>query len=35
MSIREALTSLNVSRETEAQLHDFVALVKKWNPVIN
>ena len=35
MSTREALTSLNVSRETEAQLHDFVALVKKWNPVIN
>ena len=35
MSTHEALTSLNVSRETEAQLHDFVALVKKWNPVIN
>ena len=33
--MREALTSLNVSRETEAQLHDFVAMVKKWNPVIN
>ena len=30
MSTREALTGLNVSRETEAQLHDFVALVKKW-----
>ena len=35
MSTREALTSLNVSRETEVQLHDFVAMVKKWNPVIN
>ena len=35
MNKREALTSLNVSRETEAQLHDLVALVKKWNPVIN
>ena len=35
MSTRESLTSLNVSRETEARLHDFVALVQKWNPVIN
>ena len=35
MTEREKLTSLNVSRETEALLHDFVALVKKWNPVIN
>jgi len=35
MKQQETLASLNVSRETEAQLNDFVALVEKWNPVIN
>jgi len=33
MKQQETLASLNVSRETEAQLNDFVALVEKWNPV--
>jgi len=35
MTRQEKLTSLSVSRETTAQLNEFVALVKKWNPVIN
>jgi 16S rRNA (guanine527-N7)-methyltransferase len=35
MTRQENLTSLSVSRETTAQLNEFVALVKKWNPVIN
>ena len=35
MTRQENLTRLSVSRETTAQLNEFVALVKKWNPVIN
>ncbi len=29
------LPPVNVSRETEAKLRDFAALVQKWNPTIN
>lgn len=29
------MTALNVSRETQARLEDYVALLKKWNPKIN